>query len=154
MTTTPQHPSGEQLLAQATESLRLHTPSGWQVFRANLLETVRRAYRPSAPIRGRHERGDFVVSCDVLTADVREVVDRLPEADVTAVRCVTDAEDHLELLTVETGVRYGAHVPTTAEAVRTAVVAAVRDLLGEVDEVRVHVHVGDVFPAEDPSPLP
>ncbi|WP_380172646.1 hypothetical protein ACFEMC_00760 [Kineococcus sp. DHX-1] len=154
MTTTPDHnpanpatpASGDQLLAQAAEALRLHTPSGWQVFRVNLLETVRRAYRPSAPIRGRHERGEFVVSCDVLTADVREAVDRLPQAEVTAVRCVTDEQDHLELLTVETGVRYGAHVPTAAEEVRRAVVGTIRELLGEVDGVRVHVHVGDVFP--------
>ncbi|MEW1957806.1 hypothetical protein [Kineococcus sp. NPDC059986] len=153
MTTTPDQTHGEQVLAQATEALRLHTPSGWQVFRVNLLETVRRAYRPSAPIRGRHEQGEFVVSCDVLTADVREAVDRLPQAEVTAVRCVTDEDDHLELLTVETGVRYGAHVPTTAEEVRTAVVATVRELLGEVEGVRVHVHVGDVFQEGPPRTL-
>ncbi|MEZ0493869.1 hypothetical protein AB2L28_16655 [Kineococcus sp. TBRC 1896] len=145
MTTTPQHSHGEQVLARATGSLRLHTPAGWRVSRADLLETVRRAHRPAAPVRGRHALGEFVVSCDVLTTGVRGAVDRLPRADVTTVRCVTDAEDHLDLLTVETGVRYGAHVPTTAEEVRTAVVAAVRDLLGEVDGLRVHVHVGDVF---------
>ncbi|MEZ0164838.1 hypothetical protein AB2L27_08675 [Kineococcus sp. LSe6-4] len=145
MTAIPDPSRGDQVLARATEALRRHTPTGWRVVRAHLLELVRRTHRPSVPVRGRHGRGEFVVSGGVLTTRVRQAVERTPAAEVTAVRCVTGADDHLALVTVETGVHHGAHIPTTAAAVRVAVTAAVRDVVGEDRGVRVHVHVVDVI---------
>ena len=45
--------NGEQLLTQAARTLREHTDSGWVTLRDDVVAAAVRAFRPSAPVRGR-----------------------------------------------------------------------------------------------------
>ncbi|WP_369054250.1 hypothetical protein [Kineococcus terrestris] len=139
---------GEDVLAAAARSLRVHTPAGWTTARAGVLERARRAFRPSAPVRGRHELGEFVVAADVVVLRLRQAVDALPDTAARRITCATDATDALDGVTVEVAVLFGAHLPTAARTVRAVVVRRLEELLGELspvpDAVDVHVHVGDV----------
>ncbi|MEZ0165279.1 hypothetical protein AB2L27_10975 [Kineococcus sp. LSe6-4] len=140
---------GADLLAQATVALRRHTPDGWAAVREDLLDLARRAHRPSAPVRGRHAHGDFLLSTDVLVAALRRSVESVPDVAVTAVHCATGPDAALTGVTVEVVALFGTHLPTAGEAARAVLTATCRDVLGEPGpgtgvDVRVHVHVGDV----------
>lgn len=140
--------NGARVLADATVALRRYTPTGWLDVRADLLSLARRAHRPSAPVRGRHELGDFLLATDVLVAALRAAVDPVPDVTVAAVHCVTGDEERLTGVTVEVAALFGTHLPTAATVVRVAVDDALGDLLGvlrpPVEAVDVHVHVADV----------
>lgn len=139
---------GSRVLAAAAEALRLHTPSGWRVVRADLIALARSAHRPSAPVLGAHDLGEYLVSGDVLTAHLRAAVDRVPDAGTTAVSLLTGTTHRLEKVTVEVAALFGTHLPTLAVAVRAAVTGAMVEVLGALSPgtgaVHVHVHVGDV----------
>ncbi|ABS03083.1 hypothetical protein [Kineococcus radiotolerans] len=139
---------GLHVLARATDALRLHTPSGWRALRADLLDHARRVYRPSAPLRARHPGGEYVVAGDVLVARVRAALAAVPGVEVTAVRCTTNAQDRLDVLTVQIAVVFGTPVLAVAGTVLDLTATAVEGLLGPVGAEgpapRVHVHVGDV----------
>lgn len=140
---------GMRLLAEATDALRVHTPSGWRAVRADLLELARNAHRSSVPVRGEHELGEFLLAGDVVSAGLRAAVDGVPDATATSVSLRTDTEHRVEKVTVEVAALFGAHLPTTAAQVRRAVTAQLADLLGDLSPgeggVDVHVHVGDVL---------
>ncbi|WP_432572088.1 hypothetical protein [Kineococcus sp. SYSU DK005] len=157
MTPEPERPAGTaaqapehglRVLAEAASALRVHTPTGWRAVRDDLLARARRAHRPSAPVRGRHALGEYLVACDVVVGELREAVDGVAGATAVGIACATSAEDLLERVTVEVSVVFGEHLPTTARAVRDAVGARLADLLGDLSPgaagVDVHVHVGDV----------
>lgn len=139
---------GEQTLALAAAALRAHTETGWVVVRAGILDRVRRAFRPAAPVIGRHEFGEYVLSGDVLVAQLRPALDALPSVSALAISCATDDENRLETVVVDVTAGYGVNLPTLGRDVRRAVSHRLRDVLGsaapEVDQVLVDVHVADV----------
>jgi hypothetical protein len=136
------------LLAEATAALRRHTPDGWTAVREDLLALARRAHRASAPVRGRHDLGDYLVATEVLVSSLRRAVAALPDVAVTAVHCATGEDDVLTGVTVEVAALFGTHLPSAGEEVHATLAATLRDLLGRLsppaERVRVHVHVGDV----------
>jgi hypothetical protein len=142
---------GTRALAAAAQSLRAHTDTGWHEVRPGLLDRVRRAVRPAAPVRGRHADGEFTVSSAVLATRVGAVVDRVPGARVRRVSCVTDESrgtEDLATVLVETAVEFGAELVPVSAAVRAAVLAELSAVLGyRVPErvVLVDVHVADVY---------
>ncbi|MEZ0491307.1 hypothetical protein AB2L28_03565 [Kineococcus sp. TBRC 1896] len=141
---------GADLLAEATSVLRRHTPDGWSAVRGDLLDLARRAHRASAPVRGRHEHGDFLVATDVLVGALRRSVGSVPDVAVTAVHCASGRDAALTGVTVEITALFGTHLPTAGEAARAVVRATLVEVLGELSPpaeqvlVHVHVHVGDV----------
>ncbi|WP_432544020.1 hypothetical protein [Kineococcus sp. SYSU DK002] len=139
---------GARVLAEATVALRRHTPTGWQAVRADLLDLARRAHRPSDPVRGRHDLGEFLVATDVLATALRTAVDGVRDVSVTSLLCATDERHTLTGVTVEVVALFGTHLPTAAATVRGVVLAALDDLLGPLsppeEAVHVHLHVGDV----------
>ncbi|PRY13038.1 hypothetical protein [Kineococcus rhizosphaerae] len=139
---------GARVLAEATAALRRYTPAGWQDVRTDLLALARRAHRPSAPVRGRHDLGDFLLATDVLVGALRAAVDPVPDVTVAAVHCVTGDGERLTGVTVEVAALFGTHLPTAADTVHDTVDRALGDLLGVLrppsDAVDVHVHVADV----------
>lgn len=146
---------GLRILAEATEALRVHTPSGWHSVRSDLLAVARRAHRPSAPVRGAHDLGEYFLAGDVLAARLRAGVDSVPDAAATAVNLRVTVDDLLQGVTVEVAALFGSHLPTVAEEVRSVVGSEVDDLLGRLSPgpagIEVHVHVGDVV--QDPVDL-
>jgi hypothetical protein len=139
-------------VARAAQLLRQHTDAGWIVMSAHVLARSLRAIRPSDPVRGRHDRGDFFVASDVVVAQVREAVDAVPEAAATKITCSTDQRRGLDGITVQIVAAYGAHLVTLGEQVHAAIVATLTDLLGDLapdsTEIHTHVNVGDV--SDDP----
>ncbi|NAZ75287.1 hypothetical protein GTQ99_07595 [Kineococcus sp. T13] len=139
---------GEDALDLAAAALRAHTEDGWVLARPGLLERVRRAFRPSAPVLGTHELGDFRVAADVVVDGLRTAVDALPDAAADRISCSTGGDDRLESVLVEVAVAFGTPLPALAGRVRRVVVARLRELLGEAapaeEAVQVDVHVGDV----------
>jgi hypothetical protein len=139
-------------LARATQLLRQHTDAGWTVMSANILARALRAFRPSNPVRGRHDHGDFFIASDVLVARVREAVDAVPQAAATKITCTTNQRRELDRVTIQIVAAYGAHLVTLGEHLHAATVATLTDLLGDLApdraEVHTHVHVGDV--SDDP----
>jgi len=148
------HEDDERLLSAATSALRAHTDSGWRAARPGVLDRVRRAVRPSAPVRGRHGAGEFTVASGVLATRVAAVVDRSPAASARRVSCVADAHQELETVLVELAVEFGAELLSVSREVRSSVLAEVERLIGyRIPEsvVVVDVHVADVF---KPPPRP
>lgn len=148
------HEHGEHLLAAATSALRAHTDSGWRAARPGVLDRVRRAVRPSAPVRGLHGAGEFTVASGVLAARVAAVVDRTPAASARRVSCVAGVDEELETVLVELAVEFGAELLSVSRDVRSTVLAEIERLIGyRIPEsvVVVDVHVADVFV---PSPPP
>ena len=139
-------------VARAAQLLREHTDAGWTVMSASVLSRALRAFRPSDPVRGRHDRGDFYVASDVVVARVREAVDAVPQAAATKITCSTDQQHALDRVTIQIIAAYGVHLVTLAEQVHAAVVASLTDLLGDLapagGAIHTHVHVGDV--SDDP----
>lgn len=140
--------SAEDDLARATGLLRAHTDSSWAGVREALLERASAAFRPSAPVRGRHGLGDFLVASDVVVAQLRDAVDAVPGATASRFVCTTGEADVLEQVVVELSVRFGEPLREVAAVVRAAVGARLTDLLGPlspgVAAVRADLHVTDV----------
>ena len=66
--------NGEQLLTQAARTLREHTDSGWVTLRDDVVAAAVRAFRPSAPVRGRLPGGELLVASAVLVSRVGSAV--------------------------------------------------------------------------------
>jgi hypothetical protein len=139
-------------VARAAQLLRQHTDSGWAVMSANLLSRALRAFRPSAPVRGRHDRGEFFIASEVLVARLRETVDAVPQAAATKISCSTNQNHQLDGVTIQIVAAYGAHLLTLAEYIHAATAATLTDLLGDLAPTRsaihTHIHVADV--SDDP----
>jgi hypothetical protein len=146
---------GNDPVARAAQLLRQHTDTGWTAISANILARAVRAFRPSDPVRGSHEHGDFFVASDVVVARVREATDAVPQATATKITCSTDQRHELDGVTVQIVAAYGAHLLTLAEHVHTVTVTTLTDLLGDLaptgTAIHTHVHVGDV--SNDPRDL-
>ena len=139
-------------VARATQLLRQHTDTGWTVMSANILSRALRAFRPSDPVLGRHDSGEFFVASDVVVAQVRETIDAVPQAAATKISCSTNQNHELDRVTVQIVAAYGAHLPTLADHIHTATVATLTDMLGDLapthNQIHTHIHVGDV--SDDP----
>ena len=114
-----------------------------------------RAFRPSEPVRGRHQHGDFFVASDVLVTRLRQAVDTIAQGATTRITCATDDEHLLTDLTIQIIAAYG--TPLLALATQFHDVAA-RTLVTELGElapdssaVHTHVHIADV--TDDPRDL-
>ena len=139
--------NGDQLLAQAARTLREHTDSGWVALRDDVVAAVR-AFRPSAPVRGRLPGGELSVASTALVARVRDALADLPRAGALRITCTTTPDDDLDRLTVEVVALYGTPLLPLADEVRRRAATAVAETLGLTDpplaRVRVDVSVGDV----------
>lgn len=149
----PEPPDVSGDLLRATELLRQHTDSGWKVMRTNVLERALSAFRPSAPVRGRHELGEYVVAADVVVDRLREALTVLPGVVPDRIVCTTDATDALEAVTVEVVAGYGHDLLHLADGVRELVAGSLAVMLGSlapgVERITAHVHVSDV--SDDPA---
>jgi hypothetical protein len=140
--------SGDDALVQATQLLRQHTDAGWTAISADILHRALRAFRPSAPVRGRHDLGDFFVASDVVVTRLRQTVDAMPGAAAVRITCSTDDHQQLDAVTVEIIAAYGEHLLTLAGHVRAAATHTLTAVLGELAPsdavIHTHVHIGDV----------
>lgn len=140
-------------LLRATELLRRHTDSGWQAMRSTVLERALSAFRPSAPVRGRHDLGEYVVAADVLVDQLREALTVLPGVVPDRILCATDETDALEAVTVEVVAGYGHDLLHLADGVREVVADRLDVLLGhlapDLERITANVHVSDV--SDDPA---
>jgi hypothetical protein len=142
--------NGGRLLDQAARTLREHTDSGWVALRDNVVATAVRAFRPSAPVRGRLDGGDLLVASTVLVSHVRVAVAQVAEAAALRITCTTAPDDDLDRLTVEVVALYGTPLVPLAGRVRAAAAEAVAATLGlaasPLHRVVVDVSVQDVTP--------
>lgn len=142
-------------VTRATLLLRQHTDAGWKAIEDQVLARASTLYRPSAPIRGRHDHGDFFLASEALVALLRRAVDELPQAAAQKITCVTGDRDELETVTVTIVAAYGSPLLDVAARVHAVTWGQLRDLLGVLaplaENVRTHVHVGDV--SKDPHLL-
>ncbi len=140
------------VLAQATQLLRQHTDAGWTAISADILHRALRAFRPSAPVRGRHGLGDFFIASDVVVARLRQAIDAVPNAAASRITCTTDDHQQLTTVTIQIVAAYGTHLITLAQKVRAAATRSLANELGEFapahDAIHTHVHIGDV--TDDP----
>ncbi|WP_157018371.1 hypothetical protein [Cryptosporangium arvum] len=146
---TSDHEGGDTL-TRATHLLRLHTDAGWTAISTDVLHRAGHAIRLSAPVRGRHETGDFSVADHVVVARVHEAVDAVPHAAAARITCDTNAHHELESLTVQVVVAYGSPVLGVADQIHTATARTLTDVLGGParSNVAVHTQVSDV--TDDP----
>ncbi|HEV2636479.1 MAG TPA: hypothetical protein VGX23_15120 [Actinocrinis sp.] len=142
-------------LAQATRLLRQHTDAGWTAISADILDRARRAFRPSAPVRGRHALGEFFVASDIVVSRVREAVDAIAQAAATRITCSTDDQQHLDTVTIEIIAAYGSPLLTLAHHVHAAAAQSLTDTLSELapphERIHTHVHIDDI--TDDPRDL-
>ena len=135
-------------LARATRMLRVHTDAGWTAVSADILHRAVRAFRPSDPVRGRHELGDFFVASDVVVSRLRGAIDAVPGAVAARITCGTDRDLRLEAVTIQIAAAYGTHLLTLAGEVHIAASRALAAVLGELTParaaIRAHVHIGDL----------
>jgi len=147
--------NGDQALAEATRTLRAHTDAGWVALRDDVVAAAVRAFRPSAPVRGRLGGGELWVTSTVLVAQVRAALDGLPDAGPLRITCTTAPDGALEGVTVEVVALYGTPLVPLAARVRERSARAVAATLGldvpPTARVRVDVSVQDV--AADPALL-
>ena len=140
--------NGEQLLTQAARTLREHTDSGWVTLRDDVVAAAVRAFRPSAPVRGRLPGGELLVASAVLVSRVGSAVAEVADAGALRITCTTTADDELDRLTVELVALFGTPLVPLADEVRGLAATAVAETLGlarpPVDRVRVDVSVQDV----------
>ena len=145
-------PYGDDVLNQATQLLRQHTDAGWTAISANILTRAFAALRPSEPVRGRHEYGDFFVASTVLVSQLRQVIDTVPNAATIRIACTTSDQQDLTDITIQIVVAYGSHLLTVADHIHRLAVDLLRDLLGDLapagSAVHTHVHIGDI--TDDP----
>src|SRR5690349_8085167 len=99
--------NGDQLLAQAARTLREHTDSRWVALRDDVVAAAVRAFRPSAPVRGRLPGGELWVASAALVSRVRSAVADVRHAGALRITCTTTPDDELDRLTVEMVVLYG-----------------------------------------------
>ena len=147
--------NGDQLLAEAARTLREHTDSGWIALRDDVVTAAVRAFRPSAPVRGRLSDGALLVASNVVVNQVRAAVTTVADAGVLRITCTTTADDELDRLTVELVALYGTPLVALADEVRRLAATAVADTLGlssiPWSRVVVDISVADV--AADPIDL-
>jgi hypothetical protein len=128
--------------------LRVHTDAGWTAVSADILHRAVRAFRPSDPVRGRHELGDFFVASEVVVSSLRRAIDAVPATMATRITCGTDRDHRLEAVTIQIAAAYGTHLLTLASEVHVAASRALAAVLGELSPahaaIRAHVHIGDV----------
>ena len=140
--------NGDQLLAEAARTLREHTDSGWIALRDDVVTAAVRAFRPSAPVRGRLSDGALLVASNVVVNQVRAAVTTVADAGVLRITCTTTADDELDRLTVELVALYGTPLVPLARRVRLAAAQAVTEVLGlgaaPMERVAVDVSVQDV----------
>lgn len=145
-------PTGAAVVAEATLLLRQHTDAGWTAIESTVIARALAAFRPSAPVRGRHDLGDFLLASDVVVARLREDVDALPGGAAQRITCTTGDDDVLETVTIQLVAAYGPPLLLLAERVHAVAVLTLQELLGELappaEDVLVHVHIGDV--SDDP----
>lgn len=147
--------SGDDALVQATQLLRQHTDAGWTAISADILHRVLRAFRPSDPVRGRHDLGDFFVASDVVVGRLRQAVDAVPDAAATRITCRTNDHQELDAVTVQIVAAYGTHLLTLAGHVHTTAARTLTAVLGDLApsdaDIHTHVHIGDI--TDDPRDL-
>ncbi|GIG23673.1 hypothetical protein Cch01nite_43970 [Cellulomonas chitinilytica] len=140
--------NGEQILDQATRTLREHTDAGWVALRDDVVAAAVRAFRASAPVRGRLPDGELWVASAVLVAHVRTALSSIDHAGALRITCTTTPDDQLDRVTVEIVALYGTPLVPLAGRVRAVAAQAVAESLGlttpPVDRVVVDVSVGDV----------
>jgi hypothetical protein len=145
-------PHRDDLLTQATELLRQHTEAGWTAISANVLRRAFAALRPSEPVRGRHDLGDFFVASTVIVSRLHHAIDTIPNAAATRIACTTDDQQHLTDVTIEVIAAYGTHLVTVADHIHHVATDTLRGILGDLaptgNAVHTHVHIGDI--ADDP----
>jgi hypothetical protein len=145
-------PYGDDVLAEATQLLRQHTDAGWTAISADILHRAFSAFRPSEPVRGRHDLGEFFVASTVIVARLRQVIDDIPHAAATKITCATDDQQHMSEVTIQIIAAYGTHLLTLADQVHQAVAEALGDILGDhapsAGAIHTHVHIGDI--TDDP----
>ncbi|NIZ92580.1 hypothetical protein [Kineococcus rubinsiae] len=143
---------GSTRAAEATLLLRQHTDAGWTAIEGTVIARALAAFRPSAPVRGRHDLGDFLVASDVVVARLREAVDAVRGGAAQRITCSTGERDELEQVTIQLVAAYGPPLLDLADAVHVVALACLQELLGTLaptgEQVRVHVHIGDV--SDDP----
>jgi hypothetical protein len=145
----------DDILGQATQLLRQHTDAGWTAISADILHRAVRAFRPSEPVRGRHELGDFFVASDVIVTRLRQAVDALPDAAAARITCTTGDRQRLAEVTIQIVAAYGSHLLTLAGQVHDIAARSLAEELGELapadHAIHTHVHIGDV--TDDPRDL-
>ncbi len=145
--------NGERLLTEATRALREHTDAGWVALRDDVVAAAVRAFRPSAPVRGRLPGGELWVTSTVLVGQVRAALDGLPDAAASRITCSTTPDGDLDRLTVEVVALYGTPLVPLATRIRIAAAAAVATTLGTADPPvsRIHVDVSVADVTDDPT---
>jgi len=145
--------SVEDRVARATALLRQHTDAGWKAVEDTVISRTLALFRPSAPIRGRHDLGDFFLAADVVVTHLRRHIDAVPRAAAQEIACTTGDRDELEQVTIQLIAAYGAPLLDVAGHVHAVALDVLRDLLGVLapaaEHVRTHVHIGDG--SNDPS---
>ncbi len=145
-------PHSDDVLAEATQLLRQHTDAGWTAISGDILQRAFAAFRPSEPVRGRHEHGDFFVASTVIVARLRRVIDDIPHAAATKITCATDDQQHLAEVTIQIIAAYGTHLLALADQVHQAGTETLRGVLGDhapaAGAIHTHVHIGDI--TDDP----
>ena len=140
--------NGEQRLADATRALRVHTDAGWVALRDDVVALAVRAFRPSAPVRGRLAGGELWVASTVLVAQVRAAVDAMDDVGTLRLTCTTTEDGELDRFTVEIVALYGTPLVPLAARVRQVTATVLAATLGlttaPVRRVHVDVSVGDV----------
>ncbi len=140
--------AGTDRLTQATAMLRQHTDAGWKAIEDSVINRTLALFRPSAPVRGRHDMGDFFLAAEVVIAHLRRRIDTVPHAAADKIACTTGERDELEQVTIKLIAAYGAPLLDVAGQVHTVAVAVLTELLGVLapaaERVRTHVHIGDV----------
>jgi len=141
-------PAVDDRLSRATALLRQHTDAGWKAIEDNVVARALTMFRPSAPVRGRHDIGDFFLAADVIVSRLRRRIDQVPAAAAQKIACTTGDRDELNLVTIQLIAAYGAPLLDVAGHVHAAAMDVLDDLLGALapaaDKVRTHVHIGDV----------
>jgi hypothetical protein len=149
------HHDDNNILVQATQLLRQHTDAGWTAISADILTRALRAFRPSEPVRGRHQLGDFFVASDVIVGRLRQAVDLVPNAAAARITCTTGDRQQLVEVTIQIVAAYGVHLLTLAGHVHDTATRRLTDDLGALaptaDAIHIHVHIGDV--TDDPRDL-
>ena len=146
----------DDILGPATQLLRQHTDAGWTAISADILTRALRAFRPSEPVRGRHELGDFFVASDVVIARLRQAVDAVPHAAAARITYSTNDHHELNAVTIQIVAAYGAHLLTLAGHIHTTAARTLTTILGDLApsdaDILTHVHIGDI--TDDPRDIP
>jgi hypothetical protein len=144
--------STDDALSRATRLLRQHTDAGWTEVRGDILDRALRAFRPSEPVRGRHDLGDFFVAADVVVTRLRQAVDEVPLAAAARITCSTDEQQELDGVTIEILAAYGARLIALADEVHATAAQTLTEILGDLapsaGAIHTHVHIADI--TDDP----